>query len=48
MEGICVGGPSKGARLVPLEGVMAEWYGWAAHHPDTEVWRPEKPQAEKR
>ena len=48
MEGICVAGPSKGARLVPLAGVMAEWYGWAAHHPATEVWRPEKPQTEKR
>jgi hypothetical protein len=43
MEGICVGGPSKGTRLVPLEGVMAEWYGWAAHHPETEVWQPKEP-----
>lgn len=39
MEGICVDGPKKGARLAPLEGLMAEWYGWAAHHPGTELWR---------
>ena len=49
MEGICVDGASKGARLVPLDGVMAEWYGWAAHHPASEVWQPEKKtQTEKR
>jgi hypothetical protein len=42
-EGICVDGPSKGARLVPLRGVMAEWYGWAAHHPATEIWKPKAP-----
>jgi len=44
MEGICVDGPSKGARLVSLRGVMAEWYGWAAHQPATELWKPEAPE----
>jgi hypothetical protein len=46
MEGLCIDGPSKGARLEPLPGVMAEWYGWAAHHPGTEIWQP-KPAGER-
>ena len=38
MEGECVAGPLKGRRLTPLRGLMAEWYGWSAHHPKTSVW----------
>jgi hypothetical protein len=39
MEGECVAGPLRGERLEPLHGLMAEWYGWAAHYPRTTVWR---------
>jgi hypothetical protein len=38
MDGQCVAGPLKGKRLTPLHGLMAEWYGWFAHHPGTSVW----------
>ena len=38
MDGECVAGPGKGRRLRPVFGLMAEWYGWFAHHPGTTVW----------
>ncbi|MHC4930905.1 MAG: DUF3179 domain-containing (seleno)protein, partial [Planctomycetota bacterium] len=38
MDGQCFAGPRKGEGLVPLHGLMAEWYGWFAHHPGTSVW----------
>lgn len=38
LSGICVAGPLKGHRLSALTGIQAEWYGWYAAHPDTDVW----------
>ncbi len=38
MEGVCVGGASTDLRLTPLRGLMAEWYGWFANHPETSLW----------
>jgi len=38
MEGTCVGGQSSELQLVPLRGLMAEWYGWVANHPKTSLW----------
>lgn len=40
MDGVCVRGPLKASRLKPVFGLQAEWYGWAANHPDTTLWSP--------
>lgn len=37
-DGICVDGAHRGQRLRALHGLLSEWYGWYAHHPDTTVW----------
>ncbi len=39
MDGACVDGPLKGRRLRALDGLKAEWYGWYANHPETQLWR---------
>ena len=39
LDGICTEGTLRGARLTRLEGLLAEWYGWFANHPDTELVR---------
>ena len=36
--GVCTRGPLQGKRLKPLTGIQAEWYGWYATHPGTNVW----------
>jgi hypothetical protein len=38
LEGEAVEGPLAGSRLVPLDGLMAEWYGWYANYPSTTLW----------
>lgn len=38
LEGRCVAGERTGQRLARVESLLAEWYGWFAHHPDTTVW----------
>lgn len=38
MDGVCVAGPLKGRRLRALDGLKAEWYGWYANHPETQLW----------
>ena len=38
MDGLCIAGKLAGERLAPLPGLVAEWYGWSAHYPDTLVW----------
>lgn len=40
MDGQSVGGPLRGERLEPAQGLMSEWYGWYASHPETTVWSP--------
>lgn len=35
MEGLCVSGRRRGAQLTRLHGLMSEWYGWYASHPQT-------------
>ncbi len=37
LDGSCVSGTLAGAQLTRLEGVLAEWYGWFANHPATEL-----------
>lgn len=39
LDGVCVEGARLGVRLKPLRGLMAEWYGWFANHPQTTLWR---------
>lgn len=36
-EGRCVAGSHKGQALRALRGLMAEWYGWYAHYPETSI-----------
>lgn len=38
-EGRSEKGPLAGKRLERVDSVRAYWFAWAAHHPDTEVWR---------
>lgn len=38
MDGTCSAGALAGAQLEPLRGLMSEWYGWYALHPQTTVW----------
>ena len=37
MDGRCIEGALRDRQLRPLFGLMAEWYGWYANHPDTTV-----------
>ena len=39
LDGICVEGTLRGARLRRIEGLLAEWYGWFENHPNTELVR---------
>lgn len=38
LEGRCESGPLAGRQLRRMDGLLAEWYGWYAHHPDTGLW----------
>jgi hypothetical protein len=38
LDGRCVEGRMAGARLVPLFGLLSEWYGWSALHPATTIY----------
>jgi len=40
LDGECVEGTLAGTRLESLRGLLAEWYGWYANHPDTSLWAP--------
>lgn len=40
LEGRCVEGPRTGRALARVEQLLAEWYGWFAHHGATSVWQP--------
>jgi hypothetical protein len=37
LDGACVSGTLRGAQLTRIEGLLAEWYGWFANHPTTEL-----------
>ena len=37
LDGMCVSGTLRGAQLTRIEGLLAEWYGWYANHPNTEL-----------
>lgn len=37
LEGRCLEGPAKGRQLTPVPGLLLEWYGWSAHHAQTEL-----------
>jgi len=45
--GTCIDGPLASQRLEMVEFIQAEWYGWYALHPDTEVFAPEEEAAEQ-
>ena len=36
--GIAVSGPLAGERLDFVTSFVTEWYGWAAYHPDTDIY----------
>jgi len=38
-SGVAVGGNLQGQRLVPLTVTTTSWAGWAATHPNTQVFR---------
>jgi len=40
--GVAVGGNLQGQRLVPLPVLMISWAGWAAIHPNAEMFHPER------
>lgn len=40
--GVAVGGNLKGQRLVSLPVLMTSWAGWAAMHPNAEIFREER------
>ena len=40
--GVAVGGNLQGQRLAPLPVLMTSWDGWAATHPNTQVYREER------
>jgi hypothetical protein len=35
--GEAISGPLSGTQLAYLESAVGEWYAFAAHHPDTEI-----------
>lgn len=37
LDGSCVSGTLSGAQLIRIEGLLAEWYGWFANIPATEL-----------
>lgn len=37
LDGVCIEGPWVGRRLEPIVGIQAEWYGWYATYPGTEL-----------
>ena len=36
-DGRCVSGTYQGQRLPAVNGVQAEWYGWYATYPETDL-----------
>lgn len=38
LDGVARDGPLAGTRLARPASLLAEWYGWFAHHPATTVW----------
>ena len=40
LEGLARDGALRDRRLVRVESLLTEWYGWFAHHPTTTVWAP--------
>lgn len=40
LEGLGLSGPHKDLRLARPEQLLAEWYGWFAHHGATTIWAP--------
>ena len=39
-RGIAVGGELEGVQLTFVTSFFTEWYGWAAFHPDTDIYDP--------
>jgi hypothetical protein len=40
LAGRAVGGPLKGARLIPIPHGDHFWFAWAVFRPETRVWEP--------
>ena len=40
--GVAVGGNLQGQRLVPLTVTTTSWAGWAATHPNSQLYREER------
>jgi hypothetical protein len=40
--GVAVGGNLEGQRLVPLAVMKTSWAGWAATHPNAQVFREQR------
>jgi len=40
-EGVAVAGPLTGSHLEFIPSHVSEWYVWAAHFPDIEIWSPQ-------
>ena len=38
LQGLATGGRPAGTRLRFITSFITEWYGWAAHHPETEIY----------
>lgn len=38
IDGVCQAGWCAGRRLAFVTSFVTEWYGWAAYHPDTEIY----------
>jgi len=45
VEGRAIEGPLDGQRLSFVTSFITEWYGWAAFHPETEIYEQEAAQA---
>ena len=37
-QGLATSGPMEGTQLRYVPSFISEWYGWAAHHPDTTIY----------
>ena len=38
LQGLAIAGPLAGTQLRFVPSFITEWYGWAAHHPDTAIY----------
>lgn len=41
LDGLATSGPAEGQKLGFVTSFVTEWYGWAAYHPDTQIYARE-------